>query len=367
MSKARELSQRAGVDGALSNRNLIINGAMQVAQRGTSILATNAGYKTVDRMYHNISAGAWTCTQESDAPVGFSKSAKLSCVSTTGASAWDVVQFAQVIEGNNLQHLSYGTASAQTVTLSFWVKSNVTGTYSVRLYNPEGQDRLISKNYTINASGVWEYKIVTFAGDTARNIADGAVYGLNVAWWVDAGSGFSSGTTSDVWRDYQGIDEAPNQVRVGASAGNYWQITGVQLEVGDTATPFEHRSYGQELALCQRYYQKSYPQAVTPSDSYVGGVEGPLAAHSTSHSYGSVINYPVVMRTYPTITFYANAGTSGTAGKWAYYNGSWNVVDNIGVANITDSFFAPSLTKSSGYAAQNVYLFSGNYTLDAEL
>ena len=255
MSKARELSQRAGVDGALSNRNLIINGAMQVAQRGTSILATNAGYKTVDRMYHNISAGAWTCTQESDAPVGFSKSAKLSCVSTTGASAWDVVQFAQVIEGNNLQHLSYGTASAQTVTLSFWVKSNVTGTYSVRLYNPEGQDRLISKNYTINASGVWEYKIVTFAGDTARNIADGAVYGLNVAWWVDAGSSFSSGTTSDVWRDYQGIDEAPNQVRVGASAGNYWQITGVQLEVGDTATPFEHRSYGQELALTQRFYR----------------------------------------------------------------------------------------------------------------
>ena len=256
MSKARGLADLGNVydDGALSSRNLIINGAMQVAQRGTSVTGVTAnGYYACDRWFSNIQNGTWTISQEADAPDGFSKSIKYLCTATGAAQ---VVQHAQIIEGSNAQQLAYGTSSAKDITVSFWVKSNVTGTYAMRMYNPQGVDRLISQNYTITASGVWEYKTITFAGDTVRDIANGNVYGINAAWWLSAGSSFSTGSTSTVWQDYAGVNEAPNQVDVAASVNNYWQITGVQLEVGDTATPFEHEPYSVTLQKCQRYYEQ---------------------------------------------------------------------------------------------------------------
>ena len=332
MSKARELSQRAGVDGALSNRNLIINGAMLVSQRGdyTSAVSSGVSGYYLDRWFLYRDGVTANLQQTSTSPSGYGKSLKVTATST----ATGEINIYQMLEGTTVDMIK-----GQAVTLSAWVRSN-TSAARLMVYSGSSVTGWVSTpDAAHTGNGGWERLTTTFT------VPIGAI---------------------ETFRPYISIRDA-DRSSTSIVSGDYIEVTQVQLEVGDTATPFEHRSYGQELALCQRYYQKSYPQAVTPSDSYVGGVEGPLAAHSTSHSYGSVINYPVVMRTYPTITFYANAGTSGTAGKWAYYNGSWNVVDNIGVANITDSFFAPSLTKSSGYAAQNVYLFSGNYTLDAEL
>jgi hypothetical protein len=292
--------------GSLSNRNLIINGAMQVAQRGTSKAGvTTIGYHSVDRWLSNLSvAGTWTISQEADAPTGFSKSLKYLC--TTAGAGDPVGQHAQVIEGQNLQHLNYGTASAIEVTVGFWVKSNVVGTHVCRLYNPNGTARLIAKQYTITTSGAWEYKTITFAGDEIRNIPDDANYGLNIAWWFAAGSTFNSGSPSDVWQDYVTANEAPNQVDVSASVGNYWQITGVQLEVGDTATPFEHRSYGQELTLCQRYYQVFKEDGVTTTF-------GSAIAYNTTAAYdGPKHIFPVEMRAVPT----RSESGSGTAGRW---------------------------------------------------
>ena len=297
MSKARGLADLGNVydDGALSSRNLIINGAMQVAQRGTSVTGVTAnGYYACDRWFSNIQNGTWTISQEADAPDGFSKSIKYLCTATGAAQ---VVQHAQIIEGSNAQQLAYGTSSAKDITVSFWVKSNVTGTYAMRMYNPQGVDRLISQNYTITASGVWEYKTITFAGDTVRDIANGNVYGINAAWWLSAGSSFSTGSTSTVWQDYAGVNEAPNQVDVAASVNNYWQITGVQLEVGDTATPFEHRSYGDELARCQRYFCYSNPaEGANPMfGSFLGYAEN-------TTRMDSAWVFPVKMRAAPTVT-----------------------------------------------------------------
>ena len=324
MSKARQLADLGNVydDGALSNRNIVTNGSFLVWQRGTS--QTISGYGSVDRwQVVNITSAS----RQTDAPSGFQYSIHIE----NSSASFPFI--AQKWEAANVQHLS-----GADITLSFWAKS-VSGTAS-----------LFAEILTPNT--VDDYNAVT-----ARE---------NTAW----------ATPSTAWTKYTYTFTNVNaavlnglEIRIGLqnqSAGSI-RITGVMLEIGDTATPFEHRSYADQLQACQRYYQKSYPQAVTPSDSYVGGVEGPLAAYATSYAYGSVINYPVIMRTYPTITFYANAGTSGTAGKWAYYNGTWNVADSIGAAVVTDSFFTPSVTKSSGYTAQNVYLFSGNYTLDAEL
>jgi hypothetical protein len=302
MSKARDLADLGAVtdrldtvgasDGALSNRNLIINGGMQVAQRGTSVTGVTAnGYYACDRWFSNIQNGTWAISQEADAPDGFSKSIKYLCTATGAAQ---VVQHAQIIEGSNAQNLAYGTSSAKDITVSFWVKSNVTGTYAMRMYNPQGTGRLIAQNYTITASGVWEYKTITFAGDTVRDIADGNVYGINAAWWLSAGSSFSTGSTSTVWQNYAGVNEAPNQVDVAASVNNYFQITGVQLEVGDTATPFEHRSYGDELARCQRYCVVDTHNAVS-GGSFVGYWSGSTFAEG--HRF-----LPVEMRAVPTIS-----------------------------------------------------------------
>jgi hypothetical protein len=267
---------------------------MNLAQRGVSATGVTAnGYYACDRWFSNIQNGTWTISQEADAPDGFSKSIKYLCTAT-GAAA--VVQHAQVIEGSNAQNLAYGTSSAKNFTVSFWVKSNVTGTYAMRMYNPQGVDRLISQNYTITASGVWEYKTITFAGDTVRDIADGNVYGINAAWWLSAGSTFNTGSTSTVWQDYASANEAPNQVDVAASVNNYWQITGVCLNVGDSAIDFPHESYGDTLAKCQRYYQ----ECIIKDRVF-------CSYNNSTASYGGSFQWRTVMRTAPTAAGGTNA------------------------------------------------------------
>jgi len=261
MSKARELADLSAVydTGALSNRNMIINGAMQVAQRGTSVTGvTTNGYRTCDRMEVNVNnLGTYTVTQESDAPEGFVNSLKIDCTTADASPATsDYVFLAHKLEGQNLQHLKKGTSNALPVTLSFWVKSNMTGTYQ---FNTRDNDnvRYISASYTINAANTWEYKTLLIAGDTTGVLDNDANESLKVEWWLDSGSNFNSGTLNTSWAAAVNVNRnAGTTVNIGDSTSNYWQITGVQLEVGSVDTPFEHRSYGAELALCQRYYQQ---------------------------------------------------------------------------------------------------------------
>ena len=258
MSKARELANlgNAYSDGALSNRNLIINGAMQVAQRGTSFAGLTTSQYTLDRWYPTESGSvAFTVTKEADGPDGFASSLKIN-VDTPNASlaAGDFFILEHLFEGQNLQALKKGTANALPVTLSFWVKSNVTGTFICE-FDDNDNSRNINKSYTVNSSGTWEYKTITFEGDTSGAFDNDANFSARLMWWLDAGSNFRGGTLATAWEPTNNVDRVEGSVTFADTTNNYFQITGVQLEVGDTATPFEHRSYGQELALCQRYYE----------------------------------------------------------------------------------------------------------------
>ena len=253
--------QQLPTAGPLSNRSLIINGAMKVSQRGTSITgATDIAYRACDRFENIIqSAGTYTVSQATDAPSGFTKSFKYEVTTaqpSPSAGAQCALQY--TFEGQDLQLLDYGTSSAKSMTLSFWVKSNLPGTYSAEFFQDDNSLRNYIFSYEISSAGVWEPKTVTITGDTAGVIDDDNTEGLTLKMYQAAGSDFTSGTFSPgSWaaRTKANVvsSSSPN---LAATVGNTWQITGVQLEVGSKATPFEHRSYGQELALCQRYYQE---------------------------------------------------------------------------------------------------------------
>jgi hypothetical protein len=243
-----------------TRRNLLYNGAMQVHQRGISSTGiTTAGYYTADRWFMgNASMGTWTQTVAADGPAGsgFTKSLKVECTTADAApAAGDIVLMDTRLEGQDLQGLKKGTAQAQEITVSFWVKSNVTGTYIFNLTDGDN-NRMISAPYTVAASGTWEKKVLTFPGDTTGVLDNDNDASLIVRWWLGAGSDNTSGTLNTSWAAVVTANRGAGQVNLAAATSNYWQITGVQLEVGPVATPFEFKSFGQELLECQRYYYR---------------------------------------------------------------------------------------------------------------
>ncbi len=256
MSKARGLADLGNAfnDGALSNRNLIINGAMQVAQRGTSTSITNQQAEFVtDRFqtYENT-AGSLDVEQSTTAPSGFYYSTKWTVTSAdtslaSGEQAW----VRQRVEGYNMAHLGWGTSAAQTVTLSFWVRSSVTGTFAGSFQNSAG-DRVYPYTYTISSADTWEYKQVTLAGDTAGTWLKTNGNGCTIYWSFGMATNLQG--TAGAWAA-SSARTASGETQLIATNSATLYLTGVQFEVGDTATPFEHRSYGDELARCQRYFQ----------------------------------------------------------------------------------------------------------------
>jgi hypothetical protein len=241
-------------------KNLIINGAMQVAQRGTSTASiTSDTYATTDRWrLLPSSQGTWTMSVENDAPTGsgFRKSTKVLCTTADASPGGaDYVRLDQRIEGQNLQVVKKGTAAAEQLTISFWVKANVTGTYIVSLYDVDN-NRVVSKSYTINASATWEYKTITFPADTTGAFDNDNEASLILIFRLGVGSNYSSGTLQTTWATYSDANSSVGQVNLASATNNYWQITGVQLEVGATATPFEFKPFAQDLEQCQRYFQR---------------------------------------------------------------------------------------------------------------
>ena len=260
MTKARQLADLGNAydDGALSNRNLIINGAMQVAQRGTSATGIGAasGYFTCDRWgIGSTTSGRLTMTQDSDAPSGLGSSLKLDCTTAdTSIGSTEKLTLRHLIEGQNLQQFAKGTSDAKEFTVSFYVKGNASATYTCELYD-SANVRQISKTFSVTTA--WTKVVLTYPSDTtgAFNNDNGTALYLQI--FLYAGSDFTSGTlNSTSWAS----DTKANRVSSGGtsffdSTSRTFQITGVQLEVGDTATPFEHRSFGDELAKCQRYFE----------------------------------------------------------------------------------------------------------------
>jgi len=243
------------------SRNLIINGNMAVAQRGTSVTGvSDSGYETVDRFRGSYNGAPdqlrVTHAQVADAPDGLTNSFKLTVTTPETTLASDErVRFQQRIEAYNLQHLAFGTSSASAITLSFYVKSSITGTFGVDLKN-EDAGRSAAQSYTISSANTWEKKTLTFAGDQTSGFNNDNGVGLTVSWVLAAGTDYTSGTLATAFASTTSANLAPsNQVNLIGTDNATWQLTGVQLEAG-VATPFEHESYAETLRKCQRFYNR---------------------------------------------------------------------------------------------------------------
>ena len=255
MSKARGLADLGNVydDGALSNRNLIINGAMTIDQRNGGSAVNNANSYTLDRWYFMQGQASNTVAhnveQSSTAPADFLNSLKITVATAANPSTSNYTALFHRVEGYNSAQLNYGLSTASASTLSFWVYSSVTGTFGVAIQN-SASTRSYVGTYTINASNTWEKKTISIQGDTSGTWVKNNGIGLGIHW--DIGVGTAQSTTAGTWQsgNYLGLTGG---TKLCQTSGATFYITGVQLEVGDTATPFEHRSYGDELARCQRY------------------------------------------------------------------------------------------------------------------
>jgi len=374
MSKAAELAALIGSQTALSDRNILINGGMTVAQRGTSTSMAHDGTTDafgVDRF--RISMGGTheqldgTFAQVTDHPLSVSgKSSKWT--TGTAESSYDSDEyfyFAQLIEAQNVQHLQYGGSNAQSVTLSFYVKSSVTGTFACNLYKPDNTLRIINKTYAISSANTWEKKTITFPADTGGGgINNDNGQGLYAVWHLAAGSGSVGGGSNGAWKTYGGLtDWADGQATnaVATTAGATWQVTDCQLELGEQATPFEHRSFGDELARCQRYYQVSGSSVTNNYHVF------PAQRWSSNNIFFSV---PIAtsMRANPTM----GSDTSGNFGavggnnqSYAFSLSEMNFV-NLDSSSIT-ARVTVDFTPNSQYAYTGYFNTAGELQLDAEL
>ena len=252
------------------NRNLIINGAMDIWQRGNGPYTIAYAY-SADRWERNFTLSGsdyYHIEKKTESPPGFASSLEVSfgtVQSSVAANQYAILR--QKIEAQNLQQLAYGTSSAKKMTLSFWVRSNKTGTYALNLQQQDNSSKMVSFNYSISSADTWEKKTISIPADTSGVINNDNGEGITVTWHLVAGSDATSGTLRNTaWTTYAEADQAVgHNVNIGDSTSNTWYITGVQLEVGDYATDFEHRSYGDELFRCKRYYQTT---AQTGTEAY---------------------------------------------------------------------------------------------------
>ena len=251
-----------GTDNVSGRRNIMYNGAMQIAQRGDQTSLTN-GYTGCDRWKFDRSGSSAVVTgkQTSSGNIpenGFPDAVHIDVTTAdSSVSAGDLVLLRQYIESQDLQHLKFGTSSAESLTLSFWVKSSKTGTHWVEIYVYDA-NKVNSASYSVSSANTWEHKTVTFVGETSTAIPNDNTHGMVVQWWLKAGSTYAGGThPGNVWH-LTSANRVPGQVNVMDSTDNNFYLTGVQLETGSAATDFEHLHNSEELMLCRRYYQINY-------------------------------------------------------------------------------------------------------------
>jgi hypothetical protein len=322
-------------------RNMLYNGAHTVAQRATQVTGvTSTGFYTTDR-WEWSSAGEETVTldQSTDAPEGFSNSYKVTVTTADSTVANnDYGRILQELEGQDCQRLAFGTSSAKSSTLSFWVKSSVTGTYAVLFQNTDAS-RYLSKTYTINSANTWEYKTITFVGDTTGAVTSDNTVGLRFFFWLTAGGDYTSTDGGDVWNANDGTGYAYGHTAdIIGTLNATWQFTGVQWEVGSEPTPFEHRPFGDELRRCQRYYFKH------KADGANDPILGTASNWSTTGVY-SYFQFPVQMRTAP-------SGSYSALTDFRYYiAGATKTPAAIGLSARVTNYAAEWDVSSSGLTA----------------
>ena len=315
-------------------RNIIINGDMSIAQRGTSatsIDSSNDGYLTMDRWIHiqqadDSNTGKTSMTQSTTVPSGqgFAKSLRIDCTtaqtSISGTNSRVVVS--QRFEGQMLQYLKKGTSSAESLTCSFWVRSNKTGTYICALRDKDNS-RDIAKSYTISSADTWEKKTITFEGDTTGAFDNDNARSLDIIWGLAAGSDYSSGTLQTTWGTANNANVLVGQVNLMDSTSNEWYITGVQLEAGTSASDFEFLPFDVQLNRCYRYF-------------HIGGASCGRSASSTGGT--TYYTYPLQMRGSPSITLLDGTSIGEKAGRMH--------IDGISAYNITSGVIGDANSKS---------------------
>ena len=351
-------------------RNLVINGAMQVAQRSTSQTGLTSGtFATLDR-FRVSNAGrdehVYTEAQVSDAPDGFVNSFKVTTTTAeTSIDANDAFWVQHIIEAQNLQHLQNGSSGALSTTLSFYVKSSQTGTFGVNLYKPDNTARVINSTYTISSADTWEYKTITFAGDTAGGgIDNNNGEGLRVVWHLAAGSNYDSANSTS-WINYSTANWAGGHAQDGVitTTNATWQITGVQFEVGNKATPFEHRSFSEEEQLCFRYYYDAKKANADQGNSYYFAPLHRYDSHQKGVGWEFVTaQHPVRMRAAPTITLIDGNGNTGKISHWT--SGGGNQTHNHNPYTTESKEMNITI---SDYSTNGIYGFYAAYRADAEL
>lgn len=316
-------------------KNRIINGTITIAQRTTTATANSttasSGLFVADRFRAVITAGTGVFTFAQDSavyPTGFTYSLKATVTTAYAVTSTDRYEISQLIEGYNIADLSWGTASAQTITVSFWVRSSLTGTFGGVVQNANA-DYNYPFSYTISVANTWEQKTITITGPTTGTWATDNTQGLKVTWSLGCGS--TRLGTAGAWSATR-FEGATGQTQLIATNGATFNITGVQLEKGSTATAFDYRDYGRELIMCQRYY---YAAAS-------GYINYPAFHYSTS-AY-TFVPFPVLMRTDPTVTangagttFY-EAGSALTASGYTLSGRTYGTSIQVGVTGGTNGY-----------------------------
>lgn len=315
--------------GALGNRNLIINGAMDIAQRTTgSVTAT--GQYPVDRFVtsFSVTSAAISAERQEEAPAGLFNSLRYRMTTAASAGAAEVNNIQYKVEGLDSRYLKWGTAQASNVTLSFWVRSSNAGTYCVSLRNDAGETRRsYVAEYTIAADDTWERITVPIDGDTGGTWLTTAQLGINITWDLGSGSNFNG--TADSWLNDENRLNTSNQFDFAGTTDAAFYLTGVQLEIGDVATPFEHRGFDEELRRCSRYYQKSYAPGTDPGTATdTGSIGSRMDASTTAVQHpGTVFRH--TMRAAPTVTLYSPQ--NGVADRVSDRAGTPNSHTNNGI------------------------------------
>ena len=337
--KVDKVSPRTGNYVALNtvgSKNILINGDMSIAQRGTSFSSVSSGNSNypVDRFRANINtAGTWTISQDTTVPTGqgFAKSFKMDCTTANGSlSAGSFIVIQQLVEAQNLQYLKFGTSSAESVTMSFWVKSNKTGTYICEIVSKDS-NRAFSKSYTINSANTWEKKTITYPGDTTGVINNDNGAGFELNFWLAAGSTYSSGSLQTSWGTRTNANIAPGQVNLADNTSNEWYITGVQLEAGTTASDFEFLPHDVNLQRCYRYCYRINGNAT--DEQQVGGASW----CSTTSRVNHVAEFSPPLRAVPTITSSSDiietlSGTTGMSTGGLFDDNQSGLCNTVGVA-----------------------------------
>jgi len=320
---ANSLQNVTGLNGgALSNRRMNINGAVLINQRGnkTGLTVSGAPHYVVDRFRHYFTEGTFSISQENDAPAGsgFTKSLKIQCTTAdTSQDAGAVHNLAYPFEGQDLQRLAKGSSGAKQLAVQFWCKAFQTGTFNITLFD-EDNNRFTNQNFTISASNTWEKKELIFPADTTGAITADNSASLNLDIKLAAGSNYTSGSLQTAWGASTTANSGVGQtVNIADNTNNNFYITGLQIEVGNVHTEFEHKVIAEELNMCRRYFQTSFTSNPSTTNTDNNGVilyNGGRTGDTTSFLGAAYIQLSPLMRAAPTVTVF-DLATPRNTGK----------------------------------------------------